>query len=258
LIDTHCHLTHPRFDVDREAVIERARQAGVSRCITIGTGVDDARRARELAQAFPDRVACTAGIDPFSAHAAGDGFETELGKLASLLAEGGFVALGEVGLDYHYDLDPRPVQRERFAAQLRLAAELGLPVVVHVRDAHADMAAVLADHPATRGVIHSFTAGRAEAERYLDLGWLLAFNGVSTFNNAAEVREAARFVPADRLLIETDGPYLAPVPHRGKRCEPAHVTETLARLAEVRETSVAELDRVTSANAVRLFGDAVG
>jgi TatD DNase family protein len=254
MIDTHCHLTHPRFDADRVEVIERAASRGVARCVTIGTGVDDGRRALGLAGEFPGRLFATAGLDPFSAHAAGDRFDEAMDQLAELLRGGGFVAVGEIGLDYHYDLDPRPLQRRRFEGQLVLAVELDLPVVIHVREAHPDMGAVLADHPRARGVIHSFTAGPGEAERYLELGWHLAFNGVLTFRNATEVREAARQTPLDRLLIETDSPYLAPAPHRGKRCEPAFAQHTLDALAKERRDAITALDRITTANAVALFG----
>ncbi len=254
MIDTHCHLTHARLAADRDLVVQRARDAGLAAVVTIGTGVEDALACRELTRRHAGFVFATAGIDPFTSHRAGEGFDDALAELEALLREGGFAALGEVGLDYHYDLDPPAVQRERLARQLDLAARLELPVVIHVREAHQDMAAVLADHPEARGVIHSFTAGPAEAERYLALGWLLAFNGVLTFNNAAEVRKAARLVPPDRLLVETDSPYLAPVPHRGKRCEPAYVAHTLARLAELREEDAGALERTTDANARRLFG----
>ena len=253
MIDTHCHLTHPRLASDTEEVLARARQAGLVACVTIGTGVQDATRARELARHEPGFVYCTGGLDPFSAHRSGDGFDREMEALGTLLEAGGFVAVGEIGLDYHYDLDPAPVQRERFRRQLRLAERLGLPVVIHVREAHDDMAAVLAEHPRSRGVIHSFTAGPTEAERYLELGWMLGFNGVATFKNAPEVRLAARLAPLDLIVVETDSPYLAPVPHRGKRCEPAFVAQTLARLAEARGCTDTELAAATTANARRLF-----
>ena len=208
---------------------------------------------RELTRKFPGYVFGTAGLDPFTAHDAGDGFDDAFRALSALLRDGGFQAVGEIGLDYHYDLDPRPVQRERLERQLRLAAELDLPVVIHVREAHDDMAAVLADHPGNHGVIHSFTAGPAEAERYLGLDWHLAFNGVMTFPKAPEVREAARLTPAERLLIETDSPYLAPLPLRGKRCEPAYVAHTLAVLAQTRSESVENVEQQTTNNARTLF-----
>jgi TatD DNase family protein len=253
MIDTHCHLTHPRLAGEVDLVLARAREAGLGACITIGTGVEDAREARVLARAQPDFVRCTAGIDPFTAHRAGPAFAEQLDELEDLLGQGGFCALGEVGLDYHYDLDPRPVQAARLEAQLDLAVRLDLPVVIHVREAHGDMGTVLRAHPRARGVIHSFTAGPAEAAAYLDLGWHLAFNGVLTFPRADGVREAARIAPADRLLIETDSSYLAPAPHRGSRCEPAHVAHTLRRLAQVREQPIDLVDELTTACAGRLF-----
>ena len=254
MIDTHCHLTHPRFSSDLDGVIQRAREAGLQGCITIGTGVEDAARALDLTRRWPGFVHCAAGIDPFTSHSVGDRFDEAASALEELLGEGGFVALGEIGLDYHYDLDPAPVQGERFRRQLLVAERSGLPVVIHVREAHDDMAAILAEHPQSHGVIHSFTGGPAEAERYLALGWHLGFNGVATFRNAPEVREAAGLAPLGRILVETDSPYLAPVPHRGKRCEPAYVAHTLECLAAVRNCVVAELAAATTRNAERLFG----
>jgi TatD DNase family protein len=253
MFDTHCHLTHRRFEGEAAAVVARAREAGLAGCVTIGTGVADARAARELAARHVGFVWCTAGLDPHTAHAAGDRFAGELEDLRGLLAEGGFCAVGEIGLDYHHDLAPRPVQAEQLSRQLELAVALDLPVVIHVREAHDDMARVLAAHPASRGVIHSFTGGPREAERYLELGWSLAFNGVLTYPSAGPLAEAARAVPLDRLLVETDSPYLAPVPHRGQRCEPAWVVHTLARLVEIRGEQREALAQATIANARRLF-----
>jgi len=253
LADTHCHLTHPRFAGQADEAISRAKAAGLAACVTIGTGTADASRARDLARSHPEFLAATAGLDPFSSHAAGDRFEDEFERLSAILREGGFVAVGEIGLDYHYDLDPKPVQAARFERQLDLAASLGLPVVVHVRDAHDDLAILLAAHPRCRGVIHSFTAGPREAERYLAMGWHLAFNGVVTFKNAASVRDAARLTPSDRILLETDSPYLAPVPHRGERCEPAHVTFTARAVAQARGEELDAVARATTENARRLF-----
>jgi len=251
--DTHCHLTHRRFAGEADAAVARARDAGLTGCISIGTGVDDAKRCLELSRDNPGFIHCTAGLDPFTANDVADHFANELAALRALLKEGGFCAVGEVGLDYHYDLQPRAVQTEQLSQQLELAAAQDLPVVIHVREAHEDMAALLSDHGKSRGVIHSFTAGPAEAERYLDLGWYLAFNGVLTFKNAEEVREAALLTPRDRLLVETDSPYLAPVPHRGKRCEPALVLHTLGRLADLHGLPVEELGGITAENTRRLF-----
>jgi len=253
MIDTHCHLTHSRLAADTPEVVRAARDAGVTACITIGTGVDDARHAAEIASRFPGFVHSAAGIDPFTSNRLGEAFDDELEILENLLREGEWVALGEVGLDYHYDLDPRPLQIQRFERQLDLARRLDLPVVIHVREAHQDMADVLSSHPDNRGVIHSFTGGPAEAERYLELGWHLAFNGVVTFRNAPEVAQAAARTPADRLLFETDAPYLAPMPLRGRRCEPAYVAHTLAHVASLRGEALEEVQARSTANAVRLF-----
>ncbi len=252
LIDTHCHLTSSRFADDREAVIARANAAGVAGCITIGTGVADAREALALCAAQPTLVVC-AGIDPFSAHELGPAFNDELAALEQLVRDAPVVAIGECGLDYHYQLDPPRMQQAHTAAQLELARAQDLPVVLHVREAHADMLALLREHPANRGVIHSFTAGPAEAADYLALGWHLAFNGIMTYRNAPAVRAAAAMVDADRLLLETDAPFLAPVPQRGRRCEPAHLVHTAEHLARVRDVPVERIASCTTANARRLF-----
>lgn len=255
IIDTHCHLTSERFADDRPEVIERIREAGIALAITIGTGVTDAEAAAELARAHPDLIRYAAGIDPFTAARVGDDFDDELAALDALLARGDAVALGEIGLDYHYDdLGSPAAQQERLHRQLVIAAQRELPVVIHARECHADMARVLGEHPTLRGVIHSFTAGPAEAEAYLALGWHLSFNGVVTFKNAPEVRAAAELCPADRLLVETDAPYLAPVPKRGKRCEPAFVRHTVTFLAELRGEAPDHVAAWTTRNADRLFG----
>jgi len=253
VIDTHCHLTHPRLRDEESAILTRAREAGLEACITIGTGVEDAGRVRELVGRHDVYVFGSAGLDPFSSHDAGEGFDEAFEKLEEALQGGHYIAVGEIGLDYHYDLDPRPVQAERLERQLALAVRLGLPVVIHVREAHEDMVAILSANPECGGVIHSFTAGPREAERYLALGWSLAFNGVLTFPKSEDVREAARICPAERLLVETDSPYLAPVPLRGRRCEPAFVAHTIDRLAEVRGEQAAATASVTAKNARRLF-----
>jgi TatD DNase family protein len=254
MIDSHCHLTHNKFAADVDGVIARAHAAGVAACVTIGTGIEDAIRARALARRHEGFVFATAGLDPFSSHAAGSAFDGAYEALDRLLAEGGFVGLGEIGLDYHYDLDPRALQAERFERQLDLAARLDLPVVIHVREAHDDMAAILKLHPRNRGVIHSFTGGPADAERYLAIGWHLAFNGVVTFKNTDALRAAARVVPPDRILVETDSPYLAPQPVRGKRNEPAYVVHTVAALAEARGETLELLAALTHDNAAAAFG----
>jgi TatD DNase family protein len=253
LFDTHCHLTHPRLTGDLEGVVERARGAGLTGCVTIGTGVTDARHAQAIATRHPGLVAWTAGIDPFTSHTAGDRFEEEFSALETLLRGGDACAVGEIGLDYHHPLDAAEVQIERFERQLDLATRLDLPVVIHVREAHDDMLAVLRGHPRSRGVIHSFTAGPDEASAYLGLGWSLAVNGVVTYPSAELLRQAAREIPTDRLVVETDSPYLAPMPHRGKRCEPAHVAYTLRALADLRGETPEALAQSTTRNALSLF-----
>lgn len=257
MIDTHCHLTHPKLTGDRPAVLARARES-LAACISIGTGIEDAHDVLALADEAAGFVYATAGLDPFTSHRLGAEFDDALEALRDLHEAHPFVAVGEIGLDYHYDLDPAPEQRRKFEAQLALAVDRSRPVVIHVREAHDDMADVLESHPEATGVIHSFTAGPSEAERYLALGWHLAFNGVLTFKSADEVREAAALAPRDRVLLETDSPYLAPVPMRGKRCEPAYVTHVAARLAEVRGTDPATLEAQTDANARALFGLGAG
>ncbi|MFW5752758.1 MAG: TatD family hydrolase [Planctomycetota bacterium] len=252
LIDTHCHLTSSRFADDRDAVFARAHAAGLAGCISIGTGVADAREALALAPLHP-RLAVCAGIDPFSAHELGPAFNDELQALTQLVRDAPVVAIGECGLDYHYQLDPPRMQQAHTVAQLELAREHELPVVLHVREAHADMIALLREHPGSRGVIHSFTAGPAEAADYLALGWHLAFNGIMTYKNAPTVRAAAAMVAADRLLLETDAPFLAPVPQRSRRCEPAHLVHTAEQCARVRGETVEQIARCTTANARRLF-----
>jgi TatD DNase family protein len=254
MFDTHCHLTHPRFHDDLDAVVEGARTAGLVGCVTIGTGTEDACRGLEIARRFTGLVHCAAGIDPFTSHCIGDGFDAELARLEEMLRDGSFRALGEVGLDYHYDLDPRPVQARRFELQVELAGRLGLPLVLHVRDAHDDMLAILGAHPRARGIVHSFSGGPELAGRYLDLGWHLAFNGVATYRSGAEVLAAARVVPAGRLLLETDAPYLAPQARRGTRCEPAHVAITLRVIAAARGETEAEVRETTTRNAQALLG----
>ncbi len=253
-VDTHCHLTHARFGGEVAEVVERAIASGVRQMVTIGTGIEDALAARELTRRFPGCVYATAGLDPFSAHAVGDGFDDAFANLAELLRGGGYCGVGEIGLDYHYDLDPRAVQAARLERQLDLARSLDLPAVLHVRDAHEEMLALLAGHSGSRGVVHSFTAGPAEVERYLQLGWHLAFNGIATFPRSQDLRHTASRLPIERLLVETDSPYLAPVPHRGRRCEPAFVVDCARALAEARSEPLESLATATTANARRLFG----
>ncbi len=251
LVDSHCHLDDRQFDTDREEVIARAREAGVSRMLAIGTGdgPPDLEAALRLARRHPFMYA-TVGVHPHDAAKAGAGTMLEL---EALLAEPQVVAVGEIGLDYHYDFSPRPVQREIFAAQMEIAARAGKPVVIHTREAWDDTVSLLREHWQGGGVMHCFSGGPGEARQALDLGFHLAFGGVLTFPNASAVRDAARLTPEDRLLVETDAPYLAPVPKRGKRNEPAFMVETVRRLAEVRGVDPARIAEATTRNFERLM-----
>lgn len=253
IIDTHCHLTGKRFAEDLPQVLARAQEAGVVHCVLIGTGIDDARSALALAGAHPGLLSVAAGIDPFSAHALEAAIDDGVAALAALAQDSAVVAIGEFGLDYHYDLDPRPVQRAWAQAQLVLAAQLDLPAILHVRDAHDDMLALLAEHPGVGGTVHSFTGDVAQAERYLALGWHLSVNGIATNPRNQALRAACAMIPDDRLLLETDAPYLAPMAHRGRRCEPAFLAATLADLAALRQEDGRRLAALTTANARRLL-----
>jgi TatD DNase family protein len=252
VIDTHCHVHDRAFDADRDAVIDRARAAGVRAMVTIGEDIADSRRAIETAQRYGLRAA--AGVHPHEAAGAPQDIGT---ALAPLLDAAGVVALGEIGLDYYYEHSPRDVQLRVFAEQLRIARERGLPVVFHQRDAFDDFTRVLRDgwRPTMRGVVHCFTGTPDQARQYVDeFGLFLGIGGVLTFPNAQPVRDAVRALGADALVLETDCPYLAPVPKRGKRNEPAFVAHTAQRLAELLEFSLDELVARTDANASNLFG----
>jgi TatD DNase family protein len=251
LIDSHCHLDDEQFAADREAVIERAQAAGVERMVAIGTGngPPDLEAAVRLADAYPCFYA-TVGVHP---HDAAKATPATFEHLLALSEHPKVVAIGEIGLDYHYDLSPREVQREVFTGQLQLAIQALKPVVIHTREAWEDTLRLLDENPPPRaGIMHCFTGGPDAARQALDRGYYLSFGGVLTFPKAENVREAARITPDERLLVETDAPYLAPVPHRGKRNEPAFLADTVRRLAEVRGTTPDEIAELTSRNFARL------
>ncbi|MGP8247503.1 MAG: TatD family hydrolase [Bryobacteraceae bacterium] len=249
LVDSHCHLDDAQFDADREEAIARARAAGVTTMLAIGTGngPPDLGAGVRLAERYEGFYA-SVGVHPHDAAKADD--ET-FARLRELAAHPKVVAIGEIGLDYHYDLSPREVQRRVFARQLELAAAAGKPVAIHTREAWDDTLDILRTLGTTGGIVHCFTGGISEAEQALGLGFHLAFGGVLTFPKAEKVREAARITPEERLLVETDCPYLAPAPHRGKRNEPAFLAEIVRRLAEVRSTTVDDIAAATSANFAR-------
>jgi len=253
LTDSHCHLDDRQFDGDRERVIERALRAGVRRILAIGTGEGppDLEAGIRLAEQYPPILA-SAGIHP---HDAAKAEPANFDRLRALLAHPKVVAVGEIGLDYHYNFSPPERQREVFLEQLRLAAEFRKPVIIHTRQAWEDTMALLERHarPAgLQGIMHCFSGGPEEARRALELGFFLSFAGIVTFPKAERVREAARLAPLDRLLVETDAPYLAPAPNRGKRNEPAWVVETARRLAQVRGEPLELLAAETSRNFERL------
>lgn len=252
MIDSHAHLADPAFDEDRDAVVQRARASGLRGIVCIGESLAAAMRAREIAKGAPGLVWWTAGVHPHDAASFDAG--RDLGAIRAHIAEGA-VAVGECGLDYHYDHSPRDRQRHAFTEQLSLARELVRPVVVHTREAEDDTTAMVEDagRAAIRGVMHCFTGSPALARAALDAGWFVSFSGIITFKRWTD-DDLLRLVPDDRLLVETDAPYLAPVPHRGKRNEPAHLPLTIARLASVRRSTAEHVAEVTSANARELFG----
>jgi TatD DNase family protein len=253
LVDSHCHLDGARFQADREEVIARARAAGVETLVAIGSGdgPPDLSAGIRLAEAYPF-IYATVGVHP---HDAAKADETAFVQLQALAAHQKVVAVGEIGLDYHYDFSPRETQRAVFVRQLEIARAAALPIVIHTREAWADTIGLLrAEYrEAPRGgIFHCFSGGPAEAEEALSLGFHLSFSGVVTFPKALELKEAARLTPLDRLLVETDAPYLAPAPHRGKRNEPAFVVETARVLAELKGVSFEQIAEATTANWRRL------
>lgn len=253
LFDTHCHLDAGSFPEGADAVIERANAAGVTRFTCIGVGsLEQARAAVALAERRAD-VLATVGIHPHDASDAGAALDAEL---ATLAAHPRVVAVGEVGLDFHYDHSPRETQRDVFRRAIALALRLKKPLVIHTRSAPADTLAILEAEQArdVGGIIHCFSEDRAFAVRALELGFYLSFSGILTFKNATAVHDVAAWAPDDRILVETDSPYLAPVPLRGKKCEPAFVRHTAARLAELRGSDLERVAHLTTENAARIFG----
>lgn len=251
-IDSHVHLADPAFDADRDAAIERARLTGARALVCIGESLDAARRAGELAARYPGFVYHTAGVHPYDA-ARFDAARDIAGIRAEVAA--GAVGVGECGLDYTYEDSPADRQREAFGAQLALGGELGKAVIVHTRAAEDDTRAMIveAGRGGVVGVLHCFTGSAALATAALDVGWYVSFSGIVTFRKWTD-EALLRLVPDDRLLVESDAPYLAPVPQRGKRNEPAWVSFTVARVASARGTDAATLGARVTMNARRLFG----
>ena len=254
--DSHCHLADEAFAADLEAVVARAIAAGVSAalCILSADEPDELARARTVRGVWPD-VHFAAAVHPHRAAAYGAHPAEAAAVARRAITATGARAVGEIGLDYHYDFAPRAVQREVLAAQARLAIDLDRPVVIHMREAVDDTIGILREAgPALRGVMHCFGATRDDARRALDLGFYLSLSGMLTFPKAGALRDLATFVPADRLLVETDAPFLAPVPHRGHRNEPAWVQQTVQVLAVARGESVADLADRLRRNFAALLG----
>ncbi len=258
LVDTHCHLDQAYFPEGAAAAMARAREAGVTGFVVVGVGADlgAARAAVELAHADPARVAAAVGVHPHDARMLGG--PIALSELEALARRPEVVMVGEIGLDFHYDHSPRAVQREVFSALIDLARRVNKPICVHTREAPEETLDILAREGAREvgGIIHCFSEDRAFASRALDLGFDLSFSGIVTFKNARGVADVAAWAPLDRVHVETDSPYLAPVPFRGKPCEPAHVLHTARRVAELRGIPLEELARATVANVERRLGRA--
>jgi len=250
MIDTHCHLTDPRLFEQLDVVLSRAREAGVGRIITIGTASEDDRACVELSQKF-ENVRCAVGLHP--------NYVTEeelaaIDGLEALQTDPNVLALGEMGLDYHHKFASRTLQTKAFETQLKLAAKVGKPVVIHCREAIDDTLAIMSNFKSVPAVFHCFTGTADEARRVLTAGYLIGFTGIVTYKNSAELKEVARFVPADRFFVETDAPYLSPEPVRKvKTNEPAFVMHTSAAIAQIRGVDVEEIDRLTTASAKRFF-----
>jgi TatD DNase family protein len=251
-VDSHCHLDDRRFDEDRASTLARAREAGVGRFVTIGCDEENSRRALGLAATHPD-IWASVGVHP---HEAAKVSERFVEVIEELTRHPRCVAVGECGLDYYYDNSPRAEQREVFAAQIALARRVNKPLVVHVRDAWEDCLEILEREGASEcgGVIHCFSGEAEHAKKSLELGFYISIPGIVTFKKPGDLPEVVQQTPLERLLIETDSPYLAPLPFRGKRNEPGYVVEVAKKIAELRGAELGEISRATSENAARLFG----
>lgn len=252
LVDSHCHLDFPDFAADLDGVVARAQAAGVGTLVTIGTKLTEIDKVLAIAERF-DNVWCSVGVHP---HEAGREPDAGTARLIELARHPKVVGIGETGLDYFYEHSPREAQRSGFRAHIAAARETGLPLIVHTRDADDETTEILRDEQGQGtfpGVIHCFTAGPQLAETAIGLGLYISLSGIMTFNKAEDLRQTVSSLPLDRLLVETDAPYLAPVPNRGKRNEPAFVAHTAAKLAQVKGVTAAEIAAQTTDNFFRLF-----
>ena len=253
IIDSHAHLDYPQFADELPQIIARAGDAGVERIISIGVKLSTADAPRKIAESY-DNVWFSVGVHPHEAGREADA--CNLDAFLGLATHPKCVAIGEAGLDYFYDHAPRDLQAQSFRTQIKAARQLDLPIIVHARDADSDMADIIEDEMkkgAFRGVLHCFSSGAALAKRAVDVGFYVSFSGILTFNKSDELRAIAAEIPADRLLVETDAPFLAPMPHRGKTNEPAYTAHTLARLADVRGQTIDNMAVQTYENTLRLF-----
>lgn len=252
LVDSHCHLDFPDFAEERAAIVARAREVGIERMVTISTRVRHFQQILEIVDVFPD-VYCSVGTHP---HNAAEELDISADDLMRFADHPKVVAIGEAGLDYHYDYGPRDAQAQGFRAHIAAARKTGLPLVIHARSADEDMEAILVEETGKGPfpfILHCFSSGRRLAEVGVELGGYVSFSGILTFKNSADLRSIAADLPHERLLVETDAPYLAPVPHRGKRNEPAFVTHTAAVLAATVGVSTEEIAKITTDNFFRLF-----
>ncbi|NIJ39748.1 TatD DNase family protein [Parvibaculum indicum] len=252
LVDSHCHLDFPDFAEEVDEIVNRAHEAGVGLMVTISTKISEFERVRAVAERFP-HVYCTVGIHP---HEAEDEPEISAARLIELAQHPKVVGIGETGLDFFYEHSPREAQETAFRAHIAASRETGLPLIVHTRDADEDTARILVEEMekgAFPGLLHCFSSSRQLAEKAVELGFYISLSGILTFKKAEELRETAEALPLERLLVETDAPYLAPVPKRGKRNEPSFVVHTAAKLAEVKGVSAAELAEATTENFLKLF-----
>jgi TatD DNase family protein len=255
LVDSHCHLDFPDFTDDLDGVVARAKDAGIGWMLTIGTHITKFDQVRAVAERF-DNIWCTVGIHP---HEAAREPETDAVQLQTLAEHPKVIGLGETGLDYFYEKSPREEQQRNFRSHIQAARETGLPLIVHARNADVDTADILEEEYAKGafpGLLHCFSSGPGLAKRALDLGFYISFSGIVTFKNAEEVRCVAKDVPLKQLLVETDAPYLAPVPNRGKTNEPAFTALTAAKVAELKGLEAEEFATVTTDNFFWLFAKA--
>lgn len=251
MIDSHCHLADAQFDTDREEVIERAKRAGVERMICIADSMDESKKCLQVAEKY-DQVFCTVGVHPHVAKEFDARRDPDL--IREALKHRKCKAVGEIGLDYHYMNSPKDVQLRAFEAQLVIAKECNVPAVVHCREAVEDVWTIVNHVRPPRMVIHCCTETWSDVERFVKAGYFLSFTGIATYPKSDVIRDCILQCPIDQLMIETDSPYLAPVPHRGKRNEPAHVVEVAKLIASMKQLSPIDIDAKTTANAVEFFG----